>query len=902
MDSSTLTAKRKGLVLIGDYRNRLHELATGKRKVARPIVGGGGGADAEWVIDRNDSKAMSTAAECESCAGPVPPTPPTPPTPPIIPTFGEGRFFLISSFASFPSFMYRIYNPDTDTWTPYTNSYYNVDISSIVDYNYPVGDLFSVGFHSDKTNTYQFFDASGAMFNKVSFSTAGTRHGVAPGKRAFGYYSETTSSVTIGALFYETNTQIAKGIPGGTYNLMHGMYSSVYAVVNYTGLTDHYLLTQTSTAPPVKLFSSNDYIVGNSLYSDYVAGAAYNGGYYTELFLITNDGDYSMYALPAGTYIKGYVQQYGIHNSRTYVKLYNNVTGLYDFYIFSGTSPLTPIAIQTDVCANHRMNLYSIYDDHYVTAQTNNMSIHAYYPSMNCIGDGGCDMFDFGNYVDLSGSSSDGSFTINSIPYGTCVRQPTFEFMVSYGDAAPHIVAIKTDSGVAHIETHGNLGSDLSGAVTNYAGTYASANSRYGKYWVNSTANTMDPSVCELWFTVEQALWGSSTALVTDARKTTDARTYRHYVEVSGTNYLFCKVVLARRFGVAVSALSVENFLKSYVNDMPLDNATFSNNNLLTVKTWHAANAQSYYVAQVGGYFTYTYDGGVSEEFNNSTVYALIDDAVVFTVDNFNYVTTDANINYGGIFVPWKDGANYKVRLYKYGTQSDTTLMNTAGTIEDTYNMRLNDYYFHAIYNGATWAWYLLNTANVVVASGTQTAKPVTTPSGPLIAFATDTGAIKYIVGGTAAFTSAQTFVNPHFYTCYPHTATGSIFVLDSNNQLLCIKQDGTTTYTALPTGHVSHLFFAERAVFTYDSPYRIFVVDADGNTYSYNSYNINLVGTQELNNNEKMMCAQTFNESTSKYGYVVYNSDSNTFSVLNEVQNYTSENDLTANYYYQAY
>lgn len=898
MDSSTLTSKRKGVVLIGDYHKRQKEIASGKRKIARPIVGGGAGADAEWVNDRNDSKAMSTAADCDSCACPIPPRPPRPST---LPTFGEGRFFLISSFASFPNFMYRIYNPDIGAWTPYINSTYNSTTSSIVDYNYPVGDLISIGFHSNKMNTYQFFDALGVMFNTVSFSTAGARYGISPGKRVFGYYTETTTSVTIGALFYETNTQLAKGIPSGTYKFMHAMYSSLYVVVNYAGLTDHYLLTKTGTAPPMKLFSANDYIVGSALYSDYVAGAAYNGGYYTELFLITNDGDYSTYALPTATYIKGSVQQYGIYNSRTYVKLYNNITGMYDFYIFSGISPLTLIAEQTDVYANHIMNLYSIYDDHYATAQTNNMSIHAYSPSMNCIGDGGCDMFDFGNYVDLSGSSSDTTFMVTDVPYGTCVQEPTFEFMVSYGDAAPHIAMIKTDSGMARIETHGNLGSDLSGAVTNSNGTYACTNSCYGNYWVNSTANTTDPSVCEVWFTVERAAWGSSTELVTDARKTTDARRYRHFVEITGTNYLFCKVVLAGRFGVAVSALSVENFLKSYVNDMPLNTATFSDNNLLTIKTWHAATAQAYYIAQISGYFTYKYDGGASNEFGAGTVYALIDDLGAFIINDFDYLTTDANINYNGILVPWKDGNDYKVRLYTHESPIDTTLMNAAGTISQMYNMRMNDSYFHAIYNGVEWAWYLLNSSNTVSASGTQTAKPIATPSGSIIAFTTNTGAIRYIVGGTV-YTSAHTFVNPHFYTCYPHTSIGSIFVLDSNNKLLIIKQDGTSTYTLLPAGHVSHLFFAERAVFTYDSPYRIFVVDADGDTYLYNSYNINLVGTQELNNSETLMCAQTLDESTSTYGYVVYNSETNAFTTLNEIQNYTSENDLTANYYYQGY
>jgi hypothetical protein len=203
------------------------------------------------------------------------------------------------------------------------------------------------------------------------------------------------------------------------------------------------------------------------------------------------------------------------------------------------------------------------------------------------IGDGGNGMFNGGNAIWIEGNVfganelpdalADTNESFKAIPYGTLYDKPdlTGGVYVSSTGVYPHLVMTYTVSGTLSIRCFGNVGSDGDATVSNFDGVYTCDNGRTGQYWANVNFAAQNPTVGDVWFTITKPAWNSTITNVVDNRKESDVGNYNQFVSVTGTDYIFCKVLLSRTIGNIITADLVEKFLSAYVQSMP-DNMGFN--------------------------------------------------------------------------------------------------------------------------------------------------------------------------------------------------------------------------------------------------------------------------------------------------------------------------------------
>ncbi len=188
--------------------------------------------------------------------------------------------------------------------------------------------------------------------------------------------------------------------------------------------------------------------------------------------------------------------------------------------------------------------------------------------SVHYISDGGGDdMYDGGNYIDISGNCITG---FSNIAYGTINTEPTHGYYVTPSGIWPNTTVLYVQKGTARINIHGNVGSDGSGTVTNDKTTYTTSNARYGTIFYNANGGTNDPSILDVWFTIENSNWSSRLTGSNDQRKTMDDNDYSHSVEITGSNYLFVKTLLALSNGVMPVIQDIRIYIEAYVHDLPI--------------------------------------------------------------------------------------------------------------------------------------------------------------------------------------------------------------------------------------------------------------------------------------------------------------------------------------------
>jgi hypothetical protein len=176
-------------------------------------------------------------------------------------------------------------------------------------------------------------------------------------------------------------------------------------------------------------------------------------------------------------------------------------------------------------------------------------------------------MYDGGNYIDISGNCITG---FSNIAYGTINTEPTHGYYVTPSGIWPNTTVLYVQKGTARINIHGNVGSDGSGTVTNDKTTYTTSNARYGTIFYNANGGTNDPSILDVWFTIENSNWSSRLTGSNDQRKTMDDNDYSHSVEITGSNYLFVKTLLALSNGVMPVIQDIRIYIEAYVHDLPI--------------------------------------------------------------------------------------------------------------------------------------------------------------------------------------------------------------------------------------------------------------------------------------------------------------------------------------------
>jgi hypothetical protein len=288
-------------------------------------------------------------------------------------------------------------------------------------------------------------------------------------------------------------------------------------------------------------------------------------------------------------YLSEYYLNNGYVNSSSYIPEEGNTISFSHFdYDMNGGAPQHVACITSNNGFN--VNLNTINDWHtqenldpLITGAFSNFYQYRYDGSSNnsnnavyFINDGGRDMYDGGNYIDISGNCI--TEFIN-VAYGTINTEPTHGYYVTPINVWPNTTIVYVQEGTARINIHGNVGSDGDGTVTNDKTTYTTSNDRYGTIFYNANGEDGDPSILDVWFTIANSNWESILTGSNDQRKTNDDNNYNHSVGVTGSNYIFVKTLLALSNGVMPSTMDVKNYIEAYVYDLPI-NITASNVNI----------------------------------------------------------------------------------------------------------------------------------------------------------------------------------------------------------------------------------------------------------------------------------------------------------------------------------
>ncbi|EKX48715.1 hypothetical protein GUITHDRAFT_136404 [Guillardia theta CCMP2712] len=185
--------------------------------------------------------------------------------------------------------------------------------------------------------------------------------------------------------------------------------------------------------------------------------------------------------------------------------------------------------------------------------------------------DGGNDMYDGGNKIMVSQSMfSNSLFSGSVLSYGTYYLEAGFELFVSLPNTYPHVTALFLPGGNVSIICEGNTGSDGGGLVVNYLLTY-NTSMTHGTIWANINYGAGDPTIGDVWFTIESSAWGSELRGWVDGRKARDNDNYHHYVEVEGKNLVFCKILLSRVSGRIIYPWEITDYIARYAGSIPFD-------------------------------------------------------------------------------------------------------------------------------------------------------------------------------------------------------------------------------------------------------------------------------------------------------------------------------------------
>ena len=193
---------------------------------------------------------------------------------------------------------------------------------------------------------------------------------------------------------------------------------------------------------------------------------------------------------------------------------------------------------------------------------------YAFDGSPSTITDGGFNMWDVGNFLSFGAQSN--------MAYGTL----TSTMFISQPNVWPQ-VAIAYTSAAASTLQWGNAGSvgmngSPFGSNANFSGTYTTTNQgRGGNYWVNQKYGLANPTICYVWFTIQQPTVNTQITGTNDQRGTYNPPlyTYTQSFAVTGSELIFGQMFLSVRTttgfpnGFAISQANIETFLSNYVQN-----------------------------------------------------------------------------------------------------------------------------------------------------------------------------------------------------------------------------------------------------------------------------------------------------------------------------------------------
>ena len=209
------------------------------------------------------------------------------------------------------------------------------------------------------------------------------------------------------------------------------------------------------------------------------------------------------------------------------------------------------------------------------TSNIPNFYFYQFDGSPSTIQDGGYNMWNIGNYLTLSGIT-----TASTIRYGTLsnVSASNYGYYVSQPNVWPQVELAYMRSG--EIAWHnagspGTAGSPFASNV-NSSGYYTTTNQgRYGSYWTNQNYGTANPTICYVWFTIQQPNFNSGISAINDFRNfiSPPRSEYTQSFSIVGNNILVGQMLLSVRNSLAfpngylIPDIAIVNFLSNYVQN-----------------------------------------------------------------------------------------------------------------------------------------------------------------------------------------------------------------------------------------------------------------------------------------------------------------------------------------------
>jgi hypothetical protein len=214
-----------------------------------------------------------------------------------------------------------------------------------------------------------------------------------------------------------------------------------------------------------------------------------------------------------------------------------------------------------------------------ITSNIPNFHFYDYDGSVSTINDGGYSMWNIGNFVSLNGFVN-----ASTIVYGTLSNTPNsnYGYFVSQPNVWPQVELAYVRAGTMTWNNAGKpgTGGSINSSNANSSGSYTTSNQgRYGSYWVNQNYGMTYPTICYLWFTIQQSNMNPTITSSNDQRNTANPP-YANYTQsfsITGYNVLFGQMLLSVvDFGVyphgyLIPDSNINAFITNYVQNASIN-------------------------------------------------------------------------------------------------------------------------------------------------------------------------------------------------------------------------------------------------------------------------------------------------------------------------------------------
>lgn len=812
-------------------------------------------------------------------------------------------YFNYASYNNSNNYYYRIYNHSSQNWNPLIDSGLDTGTYSVNTTSGIGSEMFWVMYNDGSNYTVQFLNSSG-LVDTITFPN---NYNYTYSYKSFFYYRQDGDAYYYGIYDYATGANPTNSfIVNNSYiNDSWTVDSSSMLAIYSNNDNINYFYQLTPIALPNVLFSTTDYS-SRTEFNRLLFLTRDNDDFYNDVYHIVGNTS-QHYALTTSTYNSRSHDIFGIDNQQYFLRGFNSNTSLYDYYIFNFSSFNNP-AIKLNIPNGSQYFLNSDYVAANKTRESNNFAISEYTLSVNNIQDGGDDMYDTGNFIDIYVSSALGEITDTDIFYGvSSYNNSTYGYYVGNNNMHPHTNAVYLLDGTARIVCHGDVGSDGRGSVANYSTSYTTESGRFGTIWTNLNYGTGDPTIGDVWFTVEKDTWSTNITNFVDNRKVSPSNDYNHYIEVSGQNFMLFKTLLSRSSGQYIDEIDVLNFVSSYVNDMDLnDSNDFNLINLSSFITWNDTNASNY-TSYITNFYNYAFDGDANVPFfTKGLVHIYTDQLSSFSTYSFNNdkfcSDNDVEFNKDASLIRCTDGTNLYFKIITAtSTLNAITNISTASFDNESVGS-LRDYFFSVFYDNDLEQYYthIVGNDGLIYYSTLTNSDNSYELAGNCMIRQNDSNQIDMFFNSTISTTSL-TYNN--LTKPFPDFGSSICFCWRneiSDENVLTMNSNYISTLTVSTFGtYNNNNTVADFVWVIQENPLEVSAVNANGSfstfvhpfgdyTNSYNTYY-----------DDKSLAIRYISGTDGLANYLVYNTSNKQFSIQTEQSTISGSNGFYNNFFY---